>query len=80
MMFYYANPAWWYFGLILELYLVFPILFALMRKLGAGWFLLLCAVETIVSRYLVIYVLKTSGYYLLGAFSGCRSGNSRSGW
>lgn len=72
MMFYYLNPAWWYFGLILELYLVFPILFALMRKLGPGWFLAFCAVETIVSRYLVIYVLKTSGYYLLGAFFGCR--------
>ena len=72
MMFYYLNPAWWYFGLILELYLVFPLLFALMRKLGPGWFLALCAVETMVSRYLVIYVLKTSGYYLLGAFFGCR--------
>ena len=24
------------------------------------------------SRYMVIYVLKTSGYYLLGAFFGCR--------
>ena len=71
-MFYYLNPAWWYFGLILELYLVFPILFALMRKLGPGWFLALCAIETIVSRYLVIFVFKTSGYYLLGAFFGCR--------
>ena len=68
------------FRLILRLLLVFPILFALMRKLGAGWFLLLCAVETIVSRYLVIYVLKTSGYYLLARFSAAGSGNSRSGW
>ena len=72
MMFYYLNPAWWYFGLILELYLVFPLLYAMMRRLGPGWFLLLCAIETIGSRYLVIYVLKTSGYYLLGAFFGCR--------
>jgi peptidoglycan/LPS O-acetylase OafA/YrhL len=72
MLFYYANPAWWYFGLILELYLVFPLLYSLMRKLGPRWFLILCAIETIVSRYVVIYVLKTSGYYLLGAFFGCR--------
>jgi peptidoglycan/LPS O-acetylase OafA/YrhL len=70
--FYYLNPAWWYFGLILELYIVFPILFTLMRRLGPGWFLALCAVETIISRYLIIYVFKTSGYYTLGAFFGCR--------
>jgi peptidoglycan/LPS O-acetylase OafA/YrhL len=70
--FYYANPAWWYFGLILELYLVFPILYALMCSLGPAWFLTLCIAETIISRYLVIYVFKTSGYYLLGAFFGCR--------
>ena len=71
-MFYYLNPAWWYFGLILELYLVFPLLFGLMRKVGAGWFLVICAGETIVSRYVILFVLKTSGYYLLGAFFGCR--------
>jgi peptidoglycan/LPS O-acetylase OafA/YrhL len=70
--FYYLNPAWWYFGLILELYIAFPVLYALMRRLGARWFLVFCAVETIVSRYLVIFVLQTSGYYALGAFFGCR--------
>jgi len=70
--FYYLNPAWWYFGLILELYVVFPLLFSLMRKLGAGWFLALCVTETIVSRYVLIFVLHASGYYLLGAFFGCR--------
>jgi peptidoglycan/LPS O-acetylase OafA/YrhL len=70
--FYYLNPAWWYFGLILELYIVFPLLFALMRRAGVGWFLALCAAETIVSRYVLIFVLHASGYYLLGAFFGCR--------
>jgi peptidoglycan/LPS O-acetylase OafA/YrhL len=71
-MFYYLNPAWWYFGLILELYLVFPFLFRLMRRAGAGTFLVICAAVTIVSRYMVIFVLNASGYYLLGAFFGCR--------
>jgi peptidoglycan/LPS O-acetylase OafA/YrhL len=70
--FYYLNPAWWYFGLILELYIVFPLLFGLMSRLGAGWFLALSAVETVASRYLLIFVLHASGYYLLGAFFGCR--------
>jgi len=70
--FYYLNPAWWYFGLILELYVVFPLLFSLMRRVGAGWFLTLCVAETVVSRYVLLFVLHTSGYYLLGAFFGCR--------
>ncbi|MGH7840068.1 MAG: acyltransferase family protein [Candidatus Binataceae bacterium] len=70
--FYYLNPAWWYFGLILELYVVFPLLFGLMRRVGASWFLILCAAETIASRYILMFVLHASGYYLLGAFFGCR--------
>lgn len=70
--FYYLNAAWWYFGLILELYIAFPLLYLLMRRLGAGWFLLVCAAETMISRYLFIFVLHASGYYTLGAFFGCR--------
>ncbi len=70
--FYYLNPAWWYFGLILELYVVFPLLYLLMRKLGAGWFLALSIIETIISRYVLMVMLHASGYYLLGAFFGCR--------
>lgn len=34
-MFYYFSPAWWYVGLILQLYLVFPLLFAALRRYGA---------------------------------------------
>ncbi len=71
-MFYYLNPAWWYFGLILELYLVVPLLWILMKRVGTGWFLVICAAETIISRYLILFVLQTSGFYLLGAFFGCR--------
>src|SRR5436190_6090636 len=33
LIFFYANPALWYFGLLLELYLVFPLLFRLLQKL-----------------------------------------------
>jgi peptidoglycan/LPS O-acetylase OafA/YrhL len=70
--FYYLNPAWWYFGLILELYIVFPLLYMLMRKLGPAWFMTFAIVETIVSRYVLMVMLHASGYYLLGAFFGCR--------
>jgi peptidoglycan/LPS O-acetylase OafA/YrhL len=70
--FYYANSAWWYFGLILELYLVFPLLFWLLRKAGVRWFLVICAVETIASRLTIISLPISSGPLLQGAFFGCR--------
>lgn len=34
-MFYYFSPAWWYVGLILQLYLVFPLLWYVLRRFGA---------------------------------------------
>lgn len=70
--FYYINPAWWYFGLLVQLYLVFPVLFRLLQKLGAVWFLILCGVVTLASRYLLLSVLSTHGYYVQGAFFGAR--------
>jgi peptidoglycan/LPS O-acetylase OafA/YrhL len=71
--FYYANAAWWYFDLILELYIVFPLLFRLLQKVNPRWFLIICAAETVLSRYLILYgVIPASGNYLLGGFFGCR--------
>ncbi|MBI3798778.1 MAG: acyltransferase [Deltaproteobacteria bacterium] len=72
MIFFYANPALWYFGLLLELYLVFPLLFRLLQKLGVTWFLVLCGLETLISRYLLLCVISASGNYLQGAFFGTR--------
>jgi peptidoglycan/LPS O-acetylase OafA/YrhL len=40
--FYYFAPAWWYVGLALQLYLVFPFLVLLMRRFGAVRFTLSC--------------------------------------
>lgn len=70
--FYYVNPAWWYFGLLLQLYLVFPLLFRVLQKLGPVGFLMLCGVITFGSRYLLLLVLSTHGYYVQGAFFGSR--------
>jgi peptidoglycan/LPS O-acetylase OafA/YrhL len=70
--FYYINPAWWYFGLLVELYLVFPILFRLLQKLGPIWFLVLCGLITMASRHLLLSVIPVHGYYVQGAFFGSR--------
>ncbi len=70
--FFYFNPALWFFGLLLQLYLVFPLLFRLLQKLGAGRFLLLCAAVTLVTRYLLYGVLPVSALYLQGGFFGSR--------
>ena len=72
MIFYYMNPAWWYFGLLLELYLVFPVLFRLLQKLGPVWFLVVCGLVTVASRYLLLSVIGAHGYYVQGAFFGAR--------
>jgi peptidoglycan/LPS O-acetylase OafA/YrhL len=70
--FYYINPAWWYFGLLVELYLVFPLLFRLLQKIGPMKFLLVCGAATIISRYFLLKVIGAHGYYVQGAFFGSR--------
>jgi peptidoglycan/LPS O-acetylase OafA/YrhL len=72
MIFYYANPAWWYFALLLQLYVVFPFLFRFLQRLGAARFLVLCGAFTLVTRYLLLEVLHADGNYLQGAFFGSR--------
>ncbi len=71
-MFFYLNPSWWFFGLLLELYLVFPVLYRLLQRLGPAVFLCICAAITIGSRYLIFGVLEANGNFLMGAFFGCR--------
>jgi peptidoglycan/LPS O-acetylase OafA/YrhL len=68
MIFYYFNPALWYFGLLLELYVVFPLLFRLLRGIGVVPFLLVCAAATFASRYLLLCVWPVNGYWVQGAF------------
>ena len=41
MNFMYLNAAWWYFAMLIQLYLLFPILYMTMRKIGLGPYLLL---------------------------------------
>ncbi len=68
MIFFYFNPALWYFGLLLELYVVYPLLFRLLQKIGVVPFLLVCGTATFASRYILIWVWPVNGYWVQGAF------------
>jgi peptidoglycan/LPS O-acetylase OafA/YrhL len=67
-LFYYLNPSWWFFGLLLQFYLVFPLLFRLMQVLKPLYFLLLCAAITVFFRYILNDVMQVHGNLTQGAF------------
>lgn len=71
-LFYYANPAWWFFGLIVQLYLVFPLLAAMLNRIGPALFLAATAVFTIASRWFLLDVIQANGIFVQGAFFGSR--------
>ena len=48
--FYYLFPAWWFIGLILQLYAVFPLLWSWQRRWGPGRFLAAAAAVGIMAR------------------------------
>jgi peptidoglycan/LPS O-acetylase OafA/YrhL len=72
MNYYYLNPAWWYFAMLIQFYLLFPLLFWTARKLGPWTFLLTaCAVGFLV-RYLMLIVYPQNGMWTQGGFAICR--------
>lgn len=70
--FMYLNAAWWYFSMLIQFYLIFPLLFLAARKLGAWIFLLLACVLGFVVRYLMLDVYPVHGLWTLGGFAICR--------
>jgi peptidoglycan/LPS O-acetylase OafA/YrhL len=68
----YLTPAWWYFGLILELYLIFPLLFRLLQNAGVLRFLVICAAETVLCRYILLFNIFQTDGMVLSAFCGSR--------
>ncbi len=71
-MFFYLVPAWWFMGLLIELYIAFPVLFKLMQRLGWARYLGLCVVLSSAARYILTSLLDANGYYVMGAFFVCR--------
>src|SRR6266513_2663397 len=70
--FMYLNAAWWYFSMLIQFYLIFPLLFLMARRLGPWWFLLVACVAGFFARYLLLIVWHQSGLWVLGGFAICR--------
>jgi peptidoglycan/LPS O-acetylase OafA/YrhL len=72
MNFMYLNAAWWYFSMLIQLYLIFPLLFWLAQRLGPWTFLLIACVTGFFARYLFLVVFQASGLWVLGGCAICR--------
>ncbi len=72
MNFMYANSAWWYFSMLIQLVVLFPLLFWLLRKLGPWpFFFAACAVGFAV-RWVQLGVWFSNGWWTLGGFALAR--------
>src|SRR5204863_4791656 len=70
--FMYLNAAWWYFSLLIQLYLIFPLLFCAARRFGPWHFLLIACGVGFFARYLLLVVYPQNGLWVLGGFAICR--------
>jgi len=69
MNFFYLNAAWWYFSMLIQFYLLFPLLFWAARKLGPWTFLLMACAVGFFTRYLLLIVFPQDGMWILGGFA-----------
>src|SRR6266849_923979 len=72
MNFMYLNAAWWYFAMLIQFYLIFPVLFWAAQKFGAWIFLLIACALGFFVRYLMLDVYPVHGLWILGGFAVCR--------
>jgi peptidoglycan/LPS O-acetylase OafA/YrhL len=72
MNFMYLNAAWWYFSMLIQFYLIFPLLFWGARRLGPLRFLLIACAAGFFARYILLVVYPQNGLWVLGGFAICR--------
>ena len=70
--FYYLNAAWWYVGMLIQFYLIFPLLFRAARRLGPGPFLLGACALGFFTRYLLLVAYPQNGMWVQGGLALCR--------
>jgi len=71
-MFFYLVPAWWFMGLLFQLYVVFPLLFKAMNAMGSLKYLVFCILLSSAARYVLFGIVQADGDYVMGAFFLCR--------
>jgi len=74
-LFFFINPSWWFIWLIIQLYLLFPGLFYLLKKKGLAFFLIATFAITIISRLAGILNLTYTNnlyFWMTGLFAGTR--------
>jgi peptidoglycan/LPS O-acetylase OafA/YrhL len=72
MNFMYLNAAWWYFSMLIQFYLIFPLLFWAAQRFGPWIFLLMACALGFFVRYLMLVVYPQDGLWILGGFAICR--------
>ncbi len=72
MNFMYLNAAWWYFSMLIQFYLIFPLLFLAARRLGPWWFSFVACAAGFFARYVLLVVWPQNGLWVLGGFAICR--------
>ncbi len=72
MNFFYLNAAWWYFAMLIQFYLIFPVLFWSARKLGPALFLICACIIGLFTRYLLLVVYPQNGMWIQGGCALCR--------
>src|SRR5881398_1939077 len=72
MNFMYLNAAWWYFSMLIQFYVMFPLLFWAAQRFGPLAFLLMACALGFFVRYLLLVVYPQHGFWVLGGFAVCR--------
>jgi peptidoglycan/LPS O-acetylase OafA/YrhL len=72
MNFMYLNAAWWYFSMLIQFYLIFPLLFWIARRFGPLWFLIIGCAAGFFARYVLLVLWPQNGLWVLGGFAICR--------
>ncbi len=71
-LFFYISPAWWFVWLVLQLYLVYPLLLRGLNRLGPWRFFAVAVALTVVSRSVGLFLPSIRYYWLTGLFFGSR--------
>jgi peptidoglycan/LPS O-acetylase OafA/YrhL len=72
MNFMYLNAAWWYFSMLIQFYLIFPLLYWAVQKWGTWTFLIAACALGFFVRYLMLVVWPQNGLWVLGGLAICR--------